>query len=119
MNLSAVILHSLLILQGATAATAPCKAPTAAPALDHAIIVVSDLEHAVSAFRNVGFQIKPGRLHANGLLNAHIKFAEGGEIELMTVRGAARDAMARDYAALLEQGDGGVYVALKVRSLQG
>jgi hypothetical protein len=102
-----------VLLQSAT----PCPAAPSAPTLDHTIIAVRDLARATQHFRDAGFKIKSGRLHANGLLNNHIKFPDGSEIELMTVQGAPRDEMARDYADLLRAGDGGVYVALKVRSL--
>lgn len=91
-----------------------CTGAASAPALDHVILVVRDLDGAGAAFEERGFRLKPGRLHANNLLNRHIKFRDGTEIELMTVRGRAGDAMARDYADLLAAGEGGVYVALRV-----
>jgi hypothetical protein len=112
MNLSILI---ALITQ--TSAFTPCKAAAFAPTLDHTIIVVRDLPRATQNFRGAGFMIKPGRLHANGLLNNHIKFPDGTEIELMTVQGEPRDEMARGYVNLLSAGEGGVYVALKVGSL--
>jgi hypothetical protein len=109
-----MIQHVALLFQLTT--QQPCMAAASAPALDHAIVVVRDLERAATAFRNLGFKIKQGRLHPNGLLNRHIKFPDGTEIELMTVQGKATDAMARDYADLLAAGEGGVYVALKLGS---
>lgn len=93
-----------------------CQAPSA-PALDHAIVAVRDLEAASDSFRRAGFRIKAGRLHPNGLLNGHIKFPDGTELELMTVRGAAGDDMARRYAAIMAAGDVGAYVALSVADL--
>ena len=106
-----------LIAQIASAASVSACVSAAAPALDHAIIVVRDLDRAAKTFRTAGFRIKAGRLHANGLLNRHIKFRDGTEIELMTVHGSAGDEMARDYADLLEAGEGGVYVALRARNV--
>jgi hypothetical protein len=94
-----------------------CTASASAPALDHTIIVVNDLEAAATAFHRAGLRVKRRRLHTNGLLNRHIKFRDGSEVELMTVQSPARDELARDYADLLEAGDGGVYVALRVRAL--
>src|SRR5512134_3767719 len=105
-----MISHALLLIQAITAPAA-CEAPNA-PALDHAIVVVNNLDAASDAFRRAGFRIKRGRLHANGLLNNHIKFRDGTEIELMTVRGRPGDDMARRYAGLMAGGDRGVYVAL-------
>ena len=113
MTIAILLMH----VAGMAAVAAPqCKAP-GAPALDHAIIAVRDLDGAARAFRRAGFRIKQGRLHANGLLNRHIKFPDGTEIELMTVQGEPRDDMARRYARLIEKGDGGVYLALKARDM--
>jgi hypothetical protein len=98
-------------------ASQQCQAAATAPALDHAIVVVNNLDAGADAFRTLGFRIKAGRPHANGLLNRHIKFRDGTEVELMTVRGAPRDEMARDYARLMRAGDGGVYLALSVPDL--
>jgi hypothetical protein len=107
---------ALLAADGA-GAQETCRASASAPALDHTILVVRDLDSAAAGFRRLGFRIKNGRLHANGLLNRHVKFRDGSGIELMTVRGRPGDAMARDYAMLLESGEGGVYAAMGVPAL--
>lgn len=91
-----------------------CVGMPSAPALDHVVIVVRDLEAASAGFRSSGFVLKQGRLHANNLLNRHIKFRDGSSIELMMVNGVPGDAMARDYAALAAAAEGGVYAALNV-----
>jgi hypothetical protein len=96
-----------------------CTAASTAPALDHVVLVVRDLEAASAGFRSRGFKVKPGRLHANNLLNRHIKFRDQSSLELMTVRGTPRDAMARDYADLAAEEEGGVYVALTVSRIEG
>jgi hypothetical protein len=96
----------------------PCNAPAHAPSLDHVVIAVKDLDASTASFRQLGFTIKPGRLHPNGLLNNHVKFRDGSEIELMTVRGAATDSMSRNYADLIASGDGGVYLALRAASMK-
>jgi hypothetical protein len=116
-------MHTLLLLLlpinlAAQSPQMPCIAAASAPALDHVVIAVRDLERAATAFRSQGFRIKQGRLHANNLLNRHIKFRDGTALELMTVAGSARDAMAQDYARLLRQGDAGVYFALKVPDIE-
>jgi hypothetical protein len=98
-------------------AIAQCAAAPGAPALDHAIIVARDVDDMANDFRASGFRIKRGRLHANGLDNRHIKFPDGSGIELMTVRGEGTDAMAKRYVDLMNAGDGGAYVALKVDSV--
>ena len=80
--------------------------------------MVRDLDTASEPFARLGFRFKEGRLHENGLLNRHIKFRDGTELELMTVRGEAGDSMARNYRRLLREGEGGVFAALKVPDLR-
>lgn len=109
-----VAVFSLLL---GTAPPQECTASSSAPALDHVVLAVRDLELASAGFTSRGFTLKPGRLHANNLLNRHIKFRDGSSLELMTVRGTPRDAMARDYARLAAEGEGGVYLALSARSV--
>ncbi|HEX6316733.1 MAG TPA: VOC family protein [Gemmatimonadaceae bacterium] len=94
-----------------------CVAAASAPALDHAILAVADLDEAARGFSSHGFRLKAGRLHANGLLNRHVKFRDGTSIELMTVRGAARDALAADYSWLVQHAEGGVFVGLAIDDL--
>jgi hypothetical protein len=47
-----------------------------------------------------------------------VKFRDGSGVELMTVLGEPRDAMARRYAALAADGGGGVYVALDASAVE-
>jgi hypothetical protein len=107
-----LILSVSAILQPAS--EPPCIGAPSAPALDHVVLVVRDLDAASAGFEQQGFVLKRGRLHPNSLLNRHIKFRDGSGIELMTVQGQPGDAMAQDYVDLLEVGEGGVYVALAV-----
>ncbi|HTS87246.1 MAG TPA: VOC family protein [Gemmatimonadales bacterium] len=94
-----------------------CAPPSYAPRLDHVVLVVRNLDSTAAAFSSAGFLLKPGRLHPGNLLNSHIKFRNGTEIELMTLTGPPLDQMARDYAGLLQAGEGGAYVALKTAAL--
>lgn len=73
--------------------------------LDHLPLAVADLESAAANFGKLGFLIKPGRPHGNGLRNQHIKFPNGEGIELMTVRDP-KDSLAREYDDWLKGGDG-------------
>lgn len=79
--------------------------------LDHIPTAVHDLDTAVADFRALGFAIKPGRPHANGLHNAHVKFANGAGLELITAA-EARDALSARYAAFLREGEGPAYLTL-------
>jgi len=79
--------------------------------LDHIPVAVRDLERASADFRALAFAIKPGRDHANGIRNAHVKFRDGSGIELITA-GAAVDELTTRYVDLLAHGEGPAFVAL-------
>lgn len=82
--------------------------------VEHTPIVVADLEKAQSDFRAMGFAIKPGRFHADGIRNAHVKFPDGTELELITAP-APTDALTSEYYAKQQRGDGPVYFGLWAR----
>jgi catechol 2,3-dioxygenase-like lactoylglutathione lyase family enzyme len=79
--------------------------------LDHVPIAVSDLARAAADYRALGFALKPGRSHDDGIQNQHVKFTDGTELELITAP-AARDALTRTYRQHLAQGDGPAFFAL-------
>lgn len=79
--------------------------------LDHIPTAVHDLDAATADFQALGFAIKPGRPHANGLRNAHIKFANGAGLELITVANAG-DALSARYVDFLREGEGPAYLTL-------
>jgi catechol 2,3-dioxygenase-like lactoylglutathione lyase family enzyme len=79
--------------------------------LDHVPIAVRDLEAAARTYRRLGFVLKPGRPHANGIRNLHAKFPDGTELELITAPKAADD-LTRTYVRHLEDGDGPAFLAL-------
>jgi hypothetical protein len=80
--------------------------------LDHVPIAVRDLPAAVAQFGSLGFTIKPGRPHQNGIENASIKFADGSYVELITAHGGS-DPLARRYEEFLKTGEGASYVFLR------
>ncbi len=82
--------------------------------IDHVICVVKDIEKATKEYEDKGFIVKKGRLHKNGLINAHIKFRNQSSFELMSLKGKPGDAVARTYEKLLNDKEGGVFVALTV-----
>jgi hypothetical protein len=108
---------AVVLLTARSGSAQACVAAPSAPALDHVVLAVRDLDRASSLLQTHGFRLKEGRLHANNLLNRHVKFRDGSSLELMTVRGDPLDSMSRDYAGLAAAGEGGVYVALTVRSM--
>lgn len=88
--------------------------------LDHAIILIpSDAyPQALLEYENNGFNIKKGRLHSNGILNNHIKFANGSSIELLTITTSPTDEISRGYAELMDSGQKGVYIALQINNAE-
>jgi len=85
----------LIVMLRAGGATAQTPRPLVV-GIDHIPVVVADLERAQADFRAMGFAIKPGRPHADGIRNAHVKFRDGTEIELITAP-AAVDSLTAEY----------------------
>ena len=82
--------------------------------LDHLTLAVGDLERACTTFLELGFALKPGRAHDNGIRNAHLKFVDGAGIELLAVP-EINDALTAHYAAFLDSGDGPAFMSLHAR----
>jgi catechol 2,3-dioxygenase-like lactoylglutathione lyase family enzyme len=81
--------------------------------LDHVPIAVRDLEAAARTYQRLGFVLKPGRPHANGIRNLHAKFSDGTELELITAS-KATDDLTRTYVRHLRHGDGPAFLAFFV-----
>ncbi|WP_161964343.1 VOC family protein [Chitinophaga flava] len=79
--------------------------------LDHVPVAVKNLDSAASRYRALGFALKPGRLHDNGIRNLHVKFKDGTELELITAA-EPRDALTREYRQHLAAGEGPAFLAL-------
>ena len=77
--------------------------------LDHIPLAVTDLDGAAEQYRQLGFVLKPGRVHENGIRNQHIKFPDGTEIELITAS-EAQDPQTAEYLQHLAAGDGAAFV---------
>ncbi len=85
--------------------------------IDHTPIVVKNHDSTIQRFRNMGFAIKPGYVHDNGVFNSHIKFMNLTGIEVISI-GIPSDAIAKSYADFLSDGEGGTYLALTTDSLE-
>jgi hypothetical protein len=103
-------LRALAVLL-ALAATTHAWAEPAVEGVDHIPLAVNDLEQAVIDFHKLGFVLKPGRPHDDGIRNSHVKFRDGTEIELITVA-SPTDALASTYMDWLKGGDGPAHWAL-------
>jgi catechol 2,3-dioxygenase-like lactoylglutathione lyase family enzyme len=79
--------------------------------LDHIPLAVRDLDAAAADYRRLGFTLKQGRPHADGIRNLHAKFRDGTEIELITAP-AARDELTSFYVDFLKSGDGPAFLGL-------
>ena len=65
-------------------------------AFDHIPIAVENLERSTDLFKKLGFTLKQGRFHSNGIRNQHIKFSNGTELELITSN-SRNDALSTEY----------------------
>jgi len=92
--------------------------PAAVEGLDHVPVAVADLDQASADFARLGFVIKPGRPHDDGIRNRHVKFPNGGGIELITASGPTDD-LAREYADWLRGGPGAAFWSLYTPDLAG
>jgi len=103
----------LTLLFACVALVAANGVPAAQPiaGVDHIPIAVRDLDAASAQYRLLGFTLKPGRLHANSILNLHAKHADGTELELITAT-EPRDALAEKYLRYIAAGDGPAFLAL-------
>jgi hypothetical protein len=96
----------------------PAPPPECTPtALDHVPIAVHALDQAEASYTALGFRLKPGRAHANGLRNAFAKFSEGSYLELISPERGATDTLAETYVLHLASGEGGAALALRADSL--
>ena len=79
--------------------------------IDHVVIVVKELDLAVSDYGALGFTVVPGGEHADGLTrNALIAFADGSYLELVTFKQAPSPS--HPFARALAWGGGIVTYAL-------
>jgi hypothetical protein len=94
-----------------------CLARESAVRLDHVVVAVDDLERASDVWRSLGFRLKPGSEHPNGIRNAHAKFADGTELELLTVEEPS-DGLADWYQGFISAGGGGAFLSLSAGAIE-
>ncbi len=96
----------------AALASSPAASATLLEGLDHIPVAVNDLDQAAARYRSLGFTLKPGRYHSNGIRNQHVKFADGTELELISAA-TANDALSSQYVAHLQAGDGPAFLGIR------
>lgn len=79
--------------------------------IDHIPIVVKNLDSVAYLYSALGFSLKMGRPHSNGIINRHIKFPNGTELELITAP-EAKDSLTTEYINHLREGEGPLYFGL-------
>ncbi|MDJ1497308.1 VOC family protein [Cytophagaceae bacterium DM2B3-1] len=85
---------------------------------DHIPLAVRDLDQAATFYRSIGFALKPGRSHSNGIRNQHIKFRNGTELELITTS-QPHDSVTAEYCRLLKEGEGPAFWGLFTKDTEG
>ncbi|WP_185974305.1 VOC family protein [Litoribacter populi] len=80
--------------------------------LDHVPIAVMDIIEAEKTFLNLGFSIKNGKMHSNGLINFFLKFADGTYIEIISPSKGVQDSTTEFYADFLKKSEGGAALCL-------
>lgn len=81
-------------------------------AVGHIPIAVRDIDAASADYRALGFSLKPGHLHDDSILNNHVKFADGTELELITAS-ERKGSTAAQYLRMLDDGEGPAFLALE------
>ena len=87
--------------------------PAARVGISHVNIAVANLDGASADYARLGFALKEGRPHPDGIRNRHVKFPDGTEIELITAP-EATDALTTHYRQLIGAGDGPAFLSLDV-----
>ncbi len=116
-NARSLVMASLfgLVIGSAGAVELPTPSGPSLVGIDHTPTVVANLDEAAATYARLGFSVKPGRPHANGLRNAHVKFRDGSGIELISPPERPGDELTRTYARLLRSGEGPVYLSFHAR----
>jgi hypothetical protein len=83
--------------------------------IDHVPLAVRDIDQASETFKQLGFAVKPGRPHDNGVRNNHIKFLDGSGLELITAT-RRTDELSAFYIDHLRRGDGPAFVSFHARN---
>lgn len=83
--------------------------------LDHMPVAVRDLERAAATYRALGFSLKPGRPHANGIRNVHVKFPDGSGVELLAAPKGVDD-LSSHYVKFLAAGEGPAFISFHDRN---
>jgi hypothetical protein len=85
--------------------------------LDHVIIGTVNLQETSSLFNKLGFSIKDGYKHKNGINNNFIEFTNNSEIELIEINKPI-DLIATEYNELIVKNTFGLQFAFRVTEIE-
>jgi hypothetical protein len=110
--------HRLIACGLLLAAWAPgaATAEEVLASVDEIQVAVQNLEAASRQYRALGFTLKPGQGHDTTLLDAHVRYADGSGLQLITAS-EARDELAAKYLDLIAAGDGPVFLGMRAQNL--
>ena len=85
--------------------------------LDHIIIGTKEIQNSIVFFEDkLGFQIKKGKDHNNGLKNYFIEFNDKSEIEIMSIQ-KPNDNLAFEYESLINKDQYAFQFAIRTNQL--
>ncbi|MCW8850402.1 MAG: VOC family protein [Melioribacteraceae bacterium] len=85
--------------------------------LDHVIIGTREIQSSIEFLEDkLGFTIKHGKKHKNGISNFFIEFEDSSEIEFISVQ-TPSDKLASDYESLLKNNQFGFQYAIRTNQL--
>lgn len=108
----------VIALSGLIALNSAAPPPPRLLGIEHLPTAVRDLDVASARFVKLGFTLKQGRAHPNGIRNVHAKFTDGSYIELITAP-AAVDPLTSAYRRHLDAGEGPAFLSLYVSDMAG
>ncbi len=85
--------------------------------LDHVIIGSENLNEISVLFKKLGFSIKEGKVHKNGIRNNFIEFNDNTEIELVEVNNPTEN-FTKEYEKIISQNKFGLQFALRVNEIE-
>ena len=112
---------SLLISASTRGEGVPAMEPSLGPSMigiDHIPVAVRDLDRASERYRALGFTLKLGRLHSDGIRNNHVKFQDGSGIELISPPATPVDELTAEYVARIADGDGPAFLSFHARDTE-
>lgn len=84
--------------------------------LDHVIVGSKDLNKSSELFSSLGFSIKDGYKHKNGIKNNFIEFTNNSELEIIEVSDT-NDELSKNYKTLIEENISGLQFAIRVHEI--